>query len=313
MNVRQNPDFDYIKIAREVVDYSLDIGFAYTLMTIGDKRIDPWVLSQFCLSHNPNFSPIIAINPFYQHPVSAVKRIISLKNLYPSKISVNLVTGSFFGELNAVNDILSFEERSIRLNEFYQSMMALINPALPSYKGKYYQVQASEVYPKYNFGPFDLFMSGALAEDLKSNKQAYFVRSIRPLEYMEKATVPNCGLSLGIIARDNREEALREVDKYFPNDRRGEMLFSIAISNNETPWNKWLKSFLDKNGDSDPTYYLKPMKNFWTNAAYLVGTYEEVALKLKEYSNLEYKFFMVDFPSEEAPHIKKCLEKFRSL
>ena len=112
-----------------------------------------------------------------------------------------------FGELNAVNDILSFEERSIRLNEFYQSMMALINPALPSYKGKYYQVQASEVYPKYNFGPFDLFMSGALAEDLKSNKQAYFVRSIRPLEYMEKATVPNCGLSLGIIARDNREEA----------------------------------------------------------------------------------------------------------
>ena len=313
MNVRQKPGFDYAQVGKEVVDYTLDIGFEYTLMTVGDKRIDPWVISQYCLSYNSKFSPIIAINPFYQHPVSAVKRLISLMNLYPSKISVNLVTGSFFGELNAVNDILSFEERSNRLNEFYQSMMALINPTMPSFKGKFYQVQASEIYPKYTFGPFDLFMSGALAEELKSNKQAYFVRSIRPLEQMEKATVPNSGLSVGIIARENKEDALIEIDKYFPPDRRGEMLFSIAISNNETPWNKWLKGFLEKNGDSDPNYYLKPMKNFWTNAAYLVGSYSEVASKLKEYSNLGYKFFIVDFPSEEAPHIKKCLEKFRSL
>ncbi len=312
MNDRQQADFNFKDIAKTVVDYSVDIGFEYTLMTVGDKRIDPWVISQFCLSLDPNFSPLIAVNPSYQHPVSVVKKLISLKNLYPSNVAINLVTGSFFGELRAINDNLDFEARTNRLNEFYLSMLALISSEKSHFKGDFYQVQSAEIYPKYNFGSFDFFVSGSMTNEFKSNKQAYFVRSIRPVSEMQKAQVPNCGLSLGICARSSKEEALSEINRIYPPNRKGEMLFSISIANNLTPWNKWLKNYLDENSDEVSTYFLKPMKNFWSSAPYVVGSYQEVADQLSAYVELGYQFFILDFQPEEAIHIKKCLNLFRN-
>jgi len=73
-NDRQKTDFDYRQVVRSVVDYSIELGFSHTLMTVGDKRIDPWVLSQHCLEYNSAFSPLIAVNPFYQHPINIVKK-----------------------------------------------------------------------------------------------------------------------------------------------------------------------------------------------------------------------------------------------
>lgn len=312
MNDRQIQNFDYQKIAKEVVDYSLDIGFKYTLMTVGDKRIDPWVISQYCLQYNSNFSPLIAVNPIYQHPIAVIKKIISLKILFPSKIALNLVSGSFFSELKAIDDNLDFTSRSERLLEFYKSMLALVNSSPAGFKGKYFNAQSAEIFPKYNFAPIDFFVSGSLLEELKTNKEANFVRSIRPLEEMEKATSPNSGLSLGICARSTREEALKEIDRMYPEDRRGEMLFSLSIANNATPWNQWLKNYLSTKGDDNCSYYLKPMKNFWSSAPYLVGSYEEVAERLKAYADLGYSFFILDFLPEDSQHIKKCLSLFKN-
>ena len=304
--------FEYKDIYQTVVDYSVDLGFRHTLVTVGDKRIDPWILSQHCLNYNPNFAPIIAVNPFYQHPVNVVKKIISLKSLYSSDIALNLVTGSFFNELKAVNDVMSFSERSERLSEFYKTIIALLEPTDSHFHGKYYQAQAAEIYPKYSFEKFKFFATGTLPIEYKSNIHANFIQSIRPLDQMEKANVPNSGLSIGICVRPTREEALREVERIYPANRRGEMLFLMGLANNETPWNKWIKSYLEGQKAEDPLYFLKPMKNHWTAAIFLVGSYEEVANRIKAYAELEYKFFILDFPPEEAPHIKHFLQYFKA-
>lgn len=312
MNDRQQ-NMDYSKVAKEVIDYSVDIGFKYTLMTVGDKRIDPWIISQYCMQQDSRFSPLVAVNPFYQHPVTVVKNIISLKTLYPSKLAINLVTGSFFSEIRAVHDNLDFEERSRRLHEFYESLLALTDPQKSGFNGSYYHALAAEIFPKYTFGPMDFFLSGSLAQELKPSEHSHFVRSIRPIEEMETAPTLTSGLSLGICARGTTEEALSEVDRIYPPDRRGEMLFSISISNKATPWNKWLKSYIENNKAEKNLYFLKPMKNFWSSAPYVVGSYEEVANRLKEYANLGYSFFILDFIPEEACHVKKCLEFYKKL
>ncbi len=311
MNDRQQL-IDYSSVIRTVVDYSLDLGFKYTLMTVGDKRMDPWVLSQYCLQTNTLFSPLIAVNPFYQHPVQVVKKIITLKILYSATISINLVTGSFFSELKAVNDNLDFKNRSLRLKEFYLSMSTLVDQNKTGFKGQFYQSESAEIFPKYNYDTLDFFMSGSIEGDLDPNKNQKFVQSIRPIDEMVNANGSNCGLSLGICARENADEALSEVNRIYPENRKGEMLFSLSINNSLTPWNIWLKSYIEINKTDDRFFYLKPMKNFWSSAPFLVGSYDEVAKKLKEYSQLGYKFFVLDFSPEEAGHIKKCLESFKN-
>jgi len=79
-----------------------------------------------------------------------------LQSLYHSSIALNLVTGSFFGELKAVNDIMDFQERTERLSEFYYAMISLIENHQHGFKGKYFQLNPAEIFPKYQNAPFDL-------------------------------------------------------------------------------------------------------------------------------------------------------------
>lgn len=312
MNDRRT-EMDFKAVAEQVVSFSVDMEFKYTLVTVGDKRLDPWAVAQYCMSKNPQFAPLIAVNPFYQHPVDIAKKITALEIMYPNSLAMNFVTGSFFGELKAVKDQLSFEERGNRLKEFFHVIQNLLVSKRPlTFLGQYYQLENADIYPKFSKGSFDSFVSGALLNDFKDQKNAYFVKSIRPLKQMLPANAQHCGLGLGICARDTREEAIEAANKLFPEDRRGEMLFGFSIANNETPWNQWLKEYL-KNENEDPSFFLRPLKNFWSSTPYIVDSYQGVAQKLKGYSDLGYNFFVLDFLPEEANHVGRCLKIFRGL
>lgn len=310
-NDRQQKDFNYAAMIDQVVDYSIDMKFKYTLITIGDKRLDPWVLGQHALTKNPAFSPLIAVNPFYQHPVHIVKKIISLKTLYPARLAINIVAGSFFGELKALNDQLDFSGRSNRLIDFFESMQSLINQQKHPHSGPYYSVSPAEIFPPYQFEKFDFFVSGSHFSSMNSCPEAHFVQSIRPLEEMPKAPSPKCGLGIGLCARETKEEALLAIKNIYPDDRKGEMLFHISMANNETPWNKWFRNYLKENSEERADYYLKPMTNFWCSSPFIVGSYAEMARQITAYGELGYKFFILDFVPDEAGHVKKVLELIR--
>lgn len=314
-NDRQQLDFDYPAMVKRVVDYSIDMDFKYTLITIGDKRLDPWVLGQHALAQNSAFSPLLAVNPFYQHPVHVVKKIISLKTLYQSRLAINIVAGSFFGELKALNDTLTFQDRSARLVDFFEAMRSLIEKQKNPHTGPFYTVSPAEVFPPYQFDKFDFFVSGSHFSAMNSCPEAHFVQSIRPLEEMQKAPSEKCGLGIGLCARPTRTEALAAIKTIYPDDRKGEMLFHLSMANNETPWNQWFRNYLQKNTAGNiqerPDYYLKPMTNFWCSSPFVVGSYEEVAEKISSYGKLGYKFFILDFAPDEAPHVKKVLELIR--
>lgn len=312
-NDRQKKDFDYAAMVDRVVDYSVEMNFKYTLITIGDKRLDPWVLGQRAFLRNPAFAPLFAVNPFYQHPVHIVKKIISLKTLYPAKVAINLVAGSFFGELKALNDQLSFSERSERLVDFFESMQALIQQKKQPHSGTHYTVSPAEIFPPYQFEKFDFFVSGSHFSAMNSCPEAHFVQSIRPLEEMPSAPSPRCGLGIGVCARSTREEALKAIKQIYPDDRKGEMLFHLSMANNETPWNQWFRKYLEKNSEERPDYYLKPMTNFWCSSPFVVGSYAEVAEQIALYGKLGYQFFILDFIPDEAPHVQKVLELIKAI
>lgn len=301
-------EFDYLGTLKHLASPVSTNRIDHTLITVGDKRLDPWVLAQAGVAMEKSFSPIVAVNPFYIHPLEVAKKIISLNRLFPNKISLNLVTGSFFNELKAVNDNLTLEERSVRLKEFHKALTTLLVGEKASFQGKYYQLDNAEIYPKYQGDGIKFFVSGALAKEFQKESNIYYVKNIRPLLEIEKAAFPNSGLAMGICARETREEAITAVRKIYPEDRRGEMLFEFSLNNKETPWNVWLKENILKH-ENNFDFYLNPMKNYWSSAPFVVDSYEGVIEKINSYKNLGYSFFVLDYLPQEELHIQKILSQ----
>lgn len=305
---RQN--IDYLGLLQKMVSpITLDF-FSHTLLTVGDKRIDPWVMAQAGIQMDKSFSPIIAVNPFYMHPLEVAKKVISLNCLFPNPVSLNLVTGSFFNELKALNDHLTFDERSKRLKEFHFVLTSLLRGEKVSFKGEFYQLNDAEIFPKYKGDGIKFYVSGAFAKDFQQDENIYYVKNIKPLSEIGSAPFRNSGLAMGICARSTREEAISEVERLYPEDRRGEMLFEISSMNKETPWNIWLKENLLKH-ENNFDFYLNPIKNYWSSAPFVVDSYEGVAEKIKNYFNLGFRFFILDYRPDEVTHVKHVLNALR--
>ncbi|MBY0412667.1 MAG: LLM class flavin-dependent oxidoreductase, partial [Bdellovibrionales bacterium] len=125
-----------------------NLKFTHTLCTFGHKRNDPFVIAQFMMSQSTTFHPLIAVNPAYINPVQTAKKIITLSELYPNQIALNLITGSFQNEARSIGDLLSFEEKQNRLIEFWSVLdQALSENGRIDFQGKYYQYSKVELFP----------------------------------------------------------------------------------------------------------------------------------------------------------------------
>lgn len=314
-NDRRN-DNDYLSSLDFAIEKSCELGFKHTLITIGDKRYDPWVLAQYGLSKNKQFKPLIATNPIHQHPVALVKRLISLKNIWQADVALNLVSGSFISELNSIGNNLNFEQRNERLIEFLKICQDLsVQKSTYSFKGLHYQIENIDLYPQNNSGKTSsFFISGHFEAQLpdKANESVYFVKNYRPMSHLQKALSPRSGLNVGLCVRPTEAEALAAVQELYPADRQGELLFSMAVNNNETPWNIWIKDYLKSNRDDDPLFYLKPFKSYQSSAPFIVGSYEKVAEHLKKCTELNYNFFVLDYHRNDHEHIKVLMQLLKT-
>jgi alkanesulfonate monooxygenase len=315
MNDRQI-ELDERALIERSVQESVRLGFRHTLVTHGHKRQDPFAVAQYGMERDPGFSPLIAVNPLYQHPLQIAKKLITLSELYPqSRIALNLIIGSFATEMKAMHDELSFADRNLRLGETYEILLDLLGPqARSNLSGRHYQLANVEIFPKWKRKEaLDLFVSGSLTLEFSDAAiSPYFVKNMRPLNILEKAPGPRHGLGLGICARPTQAEAEREAAILFPKDRNGEILFSLALANQATPWNQWLRTVISESPEFDADFYLQPMKSFRSAAPYLVGSYEKVALRIADFAKLGYKFFLVDYPVGDGAHVEACLHLLKN-
>jgi alkanesulfonate monooxygenase len=283
-------------VFRDALHFSTEWPFQHTLVGTGSQRHDPWALAQHGLSQNPHFSPLIAVNPLWDHPVACARRVLTLNFLYGPRLALNIVPGAYFAEMEALGDQVNKDGRFKRAREFCVLLAELLRTGT-------WEPREMEFFPfgKISLGlaPLSelppLFLSGARRKPLPQSAGWHprFVSNIRPLDSMEPAPPgASSGLRLGLCARSTSGEALAAVAGQFPENRERQMLVATTLWREETDWNLLLRARLP--AQDDPDFFLSPLLNGWTTAPYLVGSYEHIARRLREYLRLGYEFFLLD-------------------
>jgi alkanesulfonate monooxygenase len=161
-----------------------------------------------------------------------------------------------------------------------------------------------------------VFVSGSSAAGVEAARRlgATAVQYPKPAADYAPGTMmeeTESGIRVGIIAREDPEEAWRVAKTRFPEDRKGQLTHQLAMKVSDSVWHKQL-SELGKGGYSEANpYWLVPFENYKTFCPYLVGSYEQVADELARYMGVGYRTFILDVPAdpEELSHVRIAFER----
>jgi alkanesulfonate monooxygenase len=298
-------DFDrrsYLRRVVEVAQWSDDASCRGMLIYTDNGLVDPWLLSQIVLQNTTTLCPLVAIQPIYMHPYTAAKMVSTLALMHERRIYLNMVAGGFTNDLRALDDDTPHDERYSRLVEYTQIITGLLASDVPlTFEGQYYRVVNLRLKPGL---PNELFpgilVSGSSRAGLAAAVAigAAAVKYPQPPGEEEQTTTSiDCGIRVGIIARQTAEEAWDAAHERFPEDRKGQFTHRLAMDVSDSRWHRQLSKLGEQPvGDPNP-YWLRPFQNYKTFCPYLVGSYQRVAEEVGRYMALGFKLFILDIPS----------------
>jgi alkanesulfonate monooxygenase len=335
----QSKDWDkseYLKRVADVARWSEEAGCAGILVYTDNSIADPWLVGQIIIQSTERLSPLVAIQPVYMHPYSVAKMISTYGFLHNRRIYLNMVAGGFANDLTAMGDRTPHDRRYDRLVEYTLIIKQLLAGAGPvKFTGAFYQTDNLRLAPKLPDELFPgVFVSGSSEAGLAAARAigAVAVQYPGPVGEYEKSPPPadlSCGARVGVIAREDADEAWRVAHDRFPTDRRGQLAHQLAMKVSDSVWHKQLSEIGEETGaemaarmgaesggrtagDRNP-YWLAPFENYKTNCPYLVGSYERVARELASYIAVGYRTLILDIPpnQEELAHINLVLTRAR--
>ncbi len=308
----------YLRNIVEVARWSEQYGCKGILVYTDNSLVDPWLVSQVIVENTRELCPLVAVQPVYLHPYSVAKMVASFSFLYGRRLYLNMVAGGFKNDLVALNDTTAHDKRYSRLVEYTTIIKELlVSPAPVTFEGEFYKVDKLKMTPPL---PPELlpgiFISGSSEAGIEAAKVlgATAVKYPKPAKECE-AEPPvdglNCGIRVGIIAREDEEEAWAIAEQRFPEDRKGQITHQLAIKVSDSLWHKQLSETADQTKASRSTYWLRPFEHYKTFCPYLVGSYDPVAEELARYMVLGYRTFILDAPpnEEELRHTKIVFDR----
>jgi alkanesulfonate monooxygenase len=246
------------------------------------------------------------------HPYTAAKMISTIGHLYGRRMWVNMVAGGFKNDLVALGDQAAHDRRYDRVVEYATIMRRLLESGGPvSFVGDFYSVGNLRMTP-----PLDpdlqpgITLSGSSEAGLAAARRlgAVAVQYPRPVYEYEQEQVPDdldVGIRIGIVAREDGDEAWSIARERFPEDRPGQLAHQLAMKVSDSVWHRQLSELGREAKGEDNPYWLLPFENYKTFCPYLVGTYDVVASEIARYRAVGYETFILDVPAspEELEHI----------
>jgi alkanesulfonate monooxygenase len=310
----------YLRDVLDVASWSEAAGCEGILIYTDNGLVDPWLIAQEMITHTQRLCPLVAVQPAYMHPYAVAKIVASLAFLHGRRIYLNMVAGGFKNDLEALNDHTPHDERYTRLVEYTTVIMNLLRGGggPVTVDGRYYRITNVKMTPALPPALLPgVFVSGSSDAGLAAARQlgALAVSYPKPVaEYEASGTAPEAaalGIRIGIIAREDADEAWTVARKRFPEDRTGQLTHQLAMKVSDSKWHKQLSRLGETPASNEQPYWMVPFENYKTFCPYLVGSYDRVADEVARYVGVGYRTIILDVPAsfEELDHIGIVCER----
>ena len=303
----QSSDGDRDTYAQRVADvarWSERAGCKGILVYSDNRLVDPWLVSQIIIQSTTRLCPLVAVQPIYMHPYAVAKMVASFGHLYGRRIYLNMVAGGFKNDLTALNDVTPHDKRYDRLIEYTLIIRELLaGAAAVSHEGEFCTVKNLRLTPPLPQDLFPgIFVSGSSDAGLAAAK-AIGATAVKYPKAPGEEVAPDEGLGagvrVGIIAREDGDEAWKVARDRFPEDRRGQLTRQLATKVSDSVWHGQLSELAEAAPSGDNPYWLVPFQNYKTMCPYLVGSYDRVGEELSRYIVVGYRSFILDVPPDE--------------
>ncbi|WP_236199971.1 dimethylsulfone monooxygenase SfnG [Pseudomonas pseudonitroreducens] len=224
---RTHWDIDY---NRELARIAEDAGFDYALTQIrftagygAENQHESVAFSHALLGATEKLKVIAAILPGPWTPSLAAKQLATIDQLSAGRIAVNIVSGWFKGEFQAIGEPwLEHDERYRRSEEFIRALKGIWTQDNFTFKGDFYRFHDYNLKPKPIQRPHpEIFQGGSsrAARDMASRVSDWYFTNGNSVEGIkaqvddirEKAAANGHSVKIGVnafvIARDTEEEA----------------------------------------------------------------------------------------------------------
>lgn len=227
--IEQRTDWSYdynIRLAQTAEKNGFEYALTQIRFTAGygaENQHESVSFSHALLAKTEKLKVIAAILPGPWKPALAAKQLATIDYLTQGRIAVNVVSGWFRGEFDAIGEPWpEHDERYIRSEEFIRTLKGIWTTDNYSFEGKYYQFQNYTLKPKPAQKPYiEVFQGGSsrAARDMAARvSDWYFTNGNSVAEIKKqiddvraKAKLENRHVKIGvnafIIARDTEQEA----------------------------------------------------------------------------------------------------------
>ncbi|MHB1540640.1 MAG: LLM class flavin-dependent oxidoreductase [Steroidobacteraceae bacterium] len=318
------PSIDHDDAARylirvsDVARWSERAGCRGMLIYSDNSQADPWLIADTVIQSTRRLCPLVTVQPMYMHPYTVAKIVATLASVFGRRVYLNLIASGFVEDLRALGECTPEDRRYDRLVEYSQVILQLLCGEGPvTCNGEFYRVRELRLLPQCPAGLYPgLMMSGSSEASLKAAAAigATTIHYPRPShEYPEGPgeRMRDCGIRVGIIARDVSHEAWEVAYSRFPRNRRGELTQQLAMKVCESVRHRQ-SSDLARGRPVHP-YWLVPLQQYKTMCPYLVGSHAEVAGELARYITAGHRTFIIDAAetAEDLEHIRTAFEYAR--
>ena len=286
------------------------LGFDSTLIAqhiinpFGDEldQLETWTSAAALAALTERIEIIAAIKPYLVHPVVLAKQALQIQRISGGRFGLNLVNAWFKPELQRAGiPFAEHDERYAYGREWLTVVRALLNGERVSYQGKYFQVEDYQLRPVGEPRPA-LYVGGeseparALVADaadvwfINGQPRHEVQRLIADVAARPREVPPvRFGLSAFVVARETDAEAEAELAALWDLAEAGKARWEALVA------------------DADPkavmfqTFAKYP--HIGTNggtAAGLVGSYDTVARRIREWTDLGIETFMLQFQPFET-------------
>jgi alkanesulfonate monooxygenase len=311
----------YLPKLVEIAQWSEHAGFEGILVYTDNSLVDPWLVSQIIIQNTTKLCPLVAIQSVYMHPYTVAKMIASLGHVYRRRIYLNMVAGGFKNDLLALNDTTPHDKRYARLVEYTTIIQELLrSPGPVSYHGEFYTVDKLRMTPALDE---DLFPGVLVSGSSEAGMAAAAALGAIAVKYPQASDqeaaaakpVVDSGIRVGIIVRENSEDAWNIAHARFPGDRKGQLTHQLAMKTSDSQWHKQLSQLAEQSKSNGSPYWLWPFENYNTFCPYLVGKYDDVAAEVSKYIAQGFRTFILDIPqsADELHHINLAFNRAQQM